>query len=427
MELRVDRLLQTLRERGPAILEAIDTDPLLTKREAHGLVLANASKALFTPLAEHHLFAKGIIYQRQPYRLVSLPLLKIFNLGEREVTVHDLAALLQPDTQLRFLRKFDGTMIQRFQHDGRVFFTTRGMLEGAYLPPGDAQDEDSPPSQAMFDYLDAAKTLAREQYPTLAQPHPELEGLTLVLELLHPEARVITDYHGRRDLVLLAVFDGPRHVYWPFAAVHDLATRLGFTATDVLQPMGTTLAEQIDHFLASLAGSDEEGTVLVVESPHEVIYRVKVKSPDYLRLLRLMVRCTYTATAEMLESLPTFPAWSDFQALLQAQGSDNVPEELLNVYREHYDTHVQYRASGQTLIAWSEARIAALKALLPQGDPREVRKALAALVQHEPHPGLLFAAYDGRLTWEKIRLYVPRQTDVDEALARTQAKESEKC
>src|SRR5262249_41110829 len=105
MELRIDRLLAQLRDEPAAILPAIDADPLLVKREAGGLVLANAGKQLFPPQAEHQLYAKGIVYRRDPYRLVSLPLLKIYNLGERNVTAHDLTALAGEGARLHFLRK----------------------------------------------------------------------------------------------------------------------------------------------------------------------------------------------------------------------------------------------------------------------------------------------------------------------------------
>src|SRR5437660_5438583 len=105
MELRLDRLLTDLRERAAEILAAIDADELLLKRVSGGLVLANASKALFTPERQHQLYAKGIVYRRDPYRLVSLPLIKIYNLGERGVTVDDLATLNAAGVRTRFLRK----------------------------------------------------------------------------------------------------------------------------------------------------------------------------------------------------------------------------------------------------------------------------------------------------------------------------------
>src|SRR3954447_9218953 len=136
MELRLDHLLTSLREDTAAILEAIDRDPLLLKRESGPLVLANASQLLFTPQEEHQLYAKGIVYRRHPYRLVSLPLIKIYNVGEKSVTVADLAALNAGDVRTRFLRKLDGCLVQAFRADGRTWFTTRGMIEGAAAPRG---------------------------------------------------------------------------------------------------------------------------------------------------------------------------------------------------------------------------------------------------------------------------------------------------
>src|SRR5262245_51397125 len=142
MELRLDRLLSDLRQRPEAILAAIDADPMLLKRTSGGLVLANASQALYTPTAQHQLYAKGIIYRRDPYRLVSLPLIKIYNAGERNVAIADLALLAdQLDVRPRFLRKMDGSLIQVFRADGRVWFSTRGMLEGARWR-WDEDDED---------------------------------------------------------------------------------------------------------------------------------------------------------------------------------------------------------------------------------------------------------------------------------------------
>ena len=134
MRLRLDSLLAHLRDAPEAILAAIDADPLLLHRVSGDLVLANASKALFTPFEEHQLFAKGIVYRRDPLRLVSLPLIKIYNLGEREVTVADLSAIgAEPNVRLRFLRKMDGSLLQVFRHDTRVYFTTRGKIGRAHV------------------------------------------------------------------------------------------------------------------------------------------------------------------------------------------------------------------------------------------------------------------------------------------------------
>src|SRR6187402_3142786 len=115
MELRLDRLLADLRTSPADVLAAIDADPLLVKRESGGLVLANASQLLYTPQQQHQLYAKGIVYRRAPYRLVSLPLIKIYNVGERGMSAAELSSIAgEPDVRLRFLRKLDGSLIQVF-------------------------------------------------------------------------------------------------------------------------------------------------------------------------------------------------------------------------------------------------------------------------------------------------------------------------
>jgi hypothetical protein len=144
----------------------------------------SAGALLFTPQAEHQLFAKGIVYRREPFELVSLPLVKIYNLGEKDVSVADLAGLAaEGAARLHFLRKFDGTLVQRFQHGGRVYFTTRGMIEGG--PAVGIQDEDAPERMKGFDFLGTARRLAEQRYPALCEPRPEFENLTLVFEFLH--------------------------------------------------------------------------------------------------------------------------------------------------------------------------------------------------------------------------------------------------
>src|SRR5262249_17019312 len=150
---------------------------------------------------------KGIVYRRDPYRLVSLPLIKIYNIGERDVTVADLVAIeCDPGIRLRFLRKFDGSLLQVFRAEGRVWFTTRGMIEGARWRFDD-QDEDRTPS---FDFLAVARQLMQDRYPRVLANEALLEGRTLLFEFIHPQARKVTNYGERADVVLIAAFDHAR-------------------------------------------------------------------------------------------------------------------------------------------------------------------------------------------------------------------------
>jgi hypothetical protein len=418
MELRLDRLLSALRRDTAAILQAIDRDPLLLKRESSGLVLANASQELYTPQAEHQLYAKGIVYRRDPFQLVSLPLVKIYNLGERGVELGDLAGLeAEPGTRLRFLRKIDGSLVQAFRHAGRVWLTTRGMIEGARAPAGSADSDTD--TRADFDYLGAARRLAGERYPRLFGEEALPEGRTLVFELIHPYARKITDYGGRADLILLACFDRARWAYWTYPEVAELAAAHGLAVVDALSPPGATVAEQIDGLLAALAGTDQEGAVLAFERGGEVVYRVKVKSPDYLRLLRQTGECTYERTVAILDANPQLASWPDLEAYLRGQGSESVPEELLPFYRRHYERFAAYLADCERLRDWAARTCAEVQARLGGREgqpPAAFRKAFAALATAYPCSGLLFTAFDGRLDLPRLRKVVRTPDEARRAL-----------
>lgn len=423
MELRLDRLLHKLRENAADILEAIDRDPLLLKRESGPLVLANASQALFTPQQEHQLFAKGIVYRRHPHRVVSLPLIKIYNLGERDVTVADLAALMQgPHSRLRFLRKIDGSLIQIFGHDGRVWFTTRGTFEGARPRSGRPTGGTPAPLEeegADFDYLGTARRLAVERYPRLLDAANWLDGRTLIFELIHPLAKKVTNYGARRDLILLGCFDICRLSYASYAEVAALAQTHGLTVVDVLSPRGATLAEQIDDLLARLAGTDQEGSVLQFENDREVVYRVKVKSPDYLRLMRARAECTYESLVALLDDNPHLTSWPQAEAFLKARGREAAPEEVLSFYRQHYQRFMAYLADCERLRQWAmqvQEQIDRQLGGRHSKDAASYRKSYAALATRYRHATLLFAALDGRLDRDRIRRLVPDAEQARQAL-----------
>jgi hypothetical protein len=418
MELRLDRLLPKLRDNAAAILEAIDRDPLLLKRKSGPLVLANASQSLYTPEQEHQLFAKGIVYRRDPYRVASLALVKIYNLGERDVTVADLAALTdESNVRLHFLRKIDGSLVQVFRHDGRVWFTTRGMIEGACprsgIPTGGTPvplDEEA----SEFDYLGTARRIVVERYPHLLDSPELLDGRTLIFELIHPLAKKVTDYGERSDLILLSCFDSGRLSYATFPEVVALAESCGLTVVDAISPDGATLVEQIEKLLAAMAGTDQEGCVLQFENAQEVIYRVKVKSPDYLRRMRAMAECTYEALAALMNDNPHLTSWQEVEAHLRARGREVMPEEVLAFYLPHYERFTSYLDDCERLRQWAIRIYDELDGQLGDRQNQDVtayRKRFAALATQYRHATLLFAALDGRLDPERIRRLIrdPKQ------------------
>src|SRR5207244_11683901 len=120
--------------------------------------------------------------------------------------------------------------------------------------------------------------------------------------------------------------------------------QVGLETVDALTPRGETLAHQIEDLLLGLAGTDQEGTVLNFERDGQVVYRVKIKSPDYLRLLRAMTACTYDRTVQLLDQHPELRTWTDFEDFPTRQGSDVSPEEVRPFYPRYYEIFTAYLA-----------------------------------------------------------------------------------
>ena len=120
--------------------------------------------------------------------------------------------------------------------------------------------------------------------------HHDLAGLaddlTLVFEIVYPENRIIVDYHGRRDLVLLAArnrFSGEYLSFFP--EVYELATRYGFSLPKVYQ--FNNLVQIIE--LTGRLDASEEGYVVEFSDGQ----RFKFKGDRYLELNRLVTGLTY--------------------------------------------------------------------------------------------------------------------------------------
>lgn len=237
-----------------------------------------------------------------------------------------------------------------------------------------------------------------------------------MFELIHPDARKVTNYGDLADLILIAVFDHRKVAYLDHHEVHRLGEAHGLNVVTELSPPGEDLGAQIDALRATWAGTDEEGTVLSLERPGEVVYRVKVKSPEYLQLMRLMAYCTYERTIEFLDARPYVQTWGDLEAALQEQGRDRVPEEVLVYYQQHWERFQRYLADLDRLRIWAEGVRDSIDTEVRAAgiEPPAYRGAFAERAKRLAYPGLVFAALDGRLDTAKMRKAI---RDEDEARA----------
>ncbi len=400
MNVDIDHLLSELKANAPTILAAIDADPLLTKRlcPETGLVVANASKLLFSPTAPHQLYAKGLVYRRDPYEVVGVPLLKIYNAHEALGVAH-LESMYQRGARAQFVDKADGTFIARHVVDGKVLFSTRGMLE---------TQADDAESQKFFTWT---RAIAADRYPQLLDPESSPDA-TLMFELVGPENRIVTSY-SEWNLVYIADFCLHEFVYANREQQEAVAAWVGFTPVKHLGINEHTNFEVATAAMqAQCAGTDREGSVVQFELDGVVVGRVKVKAATYLKLLKVFRGCTYENVSDLARNgsgRGTVFDWRDFEVLLWGQGGDDLPPDLLGAYRQHFEAFVDHWQRCQDYVrAVDHAVVRELVALgvratsWPRTLTRDERKAFAAWAQTREHVGSCFASVDGKLDTDYV-------------------------
>jgi RNA ligase len=280
-------------------------------------------------------------------RIVARPLAKFFNHAEPQ------APALDPGAAVTVTDKVDGSLGIVY-HDGSGFaVATRGSFAS--------------------DQAKHATNLLRTRYASFVPP----AGRTVLVEIVYPGNRIVVDYRGLDDLVLLGAVDiatgrsyGPDAVPdWPGPVVETF----GYT----------TLAEA----LAAPPRDGREGLVVHFTAADQ---RVKIKYADYVRLHRLVTGLTPRTVWEILAT------GGDLDVLLAP-----LPDEF----------HVWARGVAAKLTAEVEARAAAVEAAydaivggLPAGWGRK-EFALAAV--RSPHRGELFQRLDGHDyrpgLWQRVR------------------------
>ena len=218
-----------------------------------------------------------------------------------------------------------------------------------------------------------ATAVLRERYADFVPP----AGLTVLVEIVYPANRIVLDYGGLDDLVLLGAVEiatgrthGPEAVPdWPGPVVERLSH--------------ATLAEA----LAAPPRDNREGLVVHCR---ETDQRVKIKYADYLRLHRLVTGLTARSVWDVLVN------GGDLAALVEP-----LPDEF----------HAWVRDVVATLTATVEDQATQIERAyleivtgLPDGWSR---REFAQAVRTHPDRGQLFLRLDGKdfrpLLWQRVR------------------------
>jgi len=269
--------------------------------------------------------------------IVARPFPKFFN-------YHELNLSEIPAGPFEVFEKFDGSLGVMYWIGDRPYIASRGSFNS---------------EQANF-----ATNLLHERYAeTIPLLNPEH---TYLFEIIYPENRVVVDYYGMKDIILLAVIDTKtgeeRRVVedWGFvyAAPHDYNN-----LQDILE----------------YQDDNREGFVIKYRSG----FRLKVKFDEYVRLHRLV---TQVSTKSIWKHMREGRSLDEL--------IDRVPDEFYQWVKEIKD---RLQGDFDQIVRICKNEYQQL----------ETRKETAAYFNRCQYPSVLFAMLDGKeyddIIWKRIK------------------------
>jgi RNA ligase len=297
--------------------------------------------------------SRGLCYDTRDGTIIARPFRKFFNWGEREVII--------PDESFVAYEKLDGCLgISYVDADGLPSLATRGSF-GSFQARRGTQ-------------------VLRTRYADALDPILALGAVTLCFEIILPEYRIVVDYQGREDLVLLATFD--TETGQELDLDEPRIAGLGFPLAGRYAP--TTL----DEARALIEGPAFEGAEGVVVRFAGGL-RLKLKREEYLRLHRIVTGVTPRRIWEMLRDgtppidrlfagTPTpFQTWARTEI-------DKISGQRADIERASQEAFDEIMA----------------------GAPPD-RKSFAMLARQQQYSSILFKRYDGLsyddIVWKLVR------------------------
>jgi RNA ligase len=194
--------------------------------------------------------ARGSIYNSTTGECVALGYSKFWNYLETPESTN------LPDEPYEVFDKADGSCGLLFWVDDEPRIATMGSFTS---------------DQA----IEATKMLT-ELYPDVKSLNRDI---TLIFEIIYPENKIVVDYQGKRQLLLLSAFNRKTGEELPRSEVEYISNLFLFP---IVQQYRLTIAEMIE--LQKTLPKDREGFVVRFQSG----LRVKFKGQEYLRIHRIV-------------------------------------------------------------------------------------------------------------------------------------------
>jgi T4 RnlA family RNA ligase len=279
---------------------------------------------------------RGLILDKN-YRIVARPFVKFFNWGEME-------GQIIPEENFEVYEKLDGSLGILYWWNDEAYIATRGSF--------------------VSDQASKANQILKRKYAHVLR---KLDGTkTYLFEIIYPENRIVVDYSGMEDLVLIAI----------------TCNKTGKECE--LQEIGFTLVKRYNGIkdicaLAEMEENNREG--FVVKFSNGLRYKIKFK--EYLRVHKIVSQVSTIAIWELLRA-----------GKLLEEVLDRVPDEFYNWVK---------KTNGELLDAYRTVEDQAKE----EYKILDTRKETALYFQSCKYPGIMFNIMDGKdysdTIWRMLR------------------------
>lgn len=317
----------------------------LSRKEDGDLILYNYSdKCTFERLwNEHTINSRGTIYSKSTGEVISQAFPKFFNFSELS---SEKQKLILAQTDFLTMTKMDGSMGNVFFHGDKWRVSTRGSFTS---------------DQAIY----ATENLLPKYEESLLTTS---KNLTFLVEIIYPENKIIVDYGPQKELITLAGFDRFNQQELP---INALDWNSPFPVVDTHK---SNSIEELIETVSKMSSQDEGFVVKLLNGE-----RVKFKSPEYLRIARIMSKLSPLALWETM-----------VKGVVSNELMESIPEEFRDVYEDfQYQLEEQYEslkdfARNHFL---TTIKLAEVNGMVDDGTnmEKEQRSKLGIYLKNNPH------------------------------------------
>jgi RNA ligase len=204
-----------------------------------------------------------------------------------------------------------------------------------------------------------------------------IPGYTYLFEIIYPENRIVVDYDGLEDLVLLAVIDNSDGYE---LKIHDDKIHLeGIRFINLYNNLGFNIVKKYNgitdyEILAGMISNDREGYVVRFSNGD----RVKIKGDEYNRLHKIM---TNMSTTSVWETLKNGDKLEELIKDVPDEFFNKIKEERQKLIDEYKSIELEYRLTHELISRYPDSN---------------TRKGYAEKAIKFTYPKLLFLMLDGK-------------------------------